>query len=92
MTAWDLICWVLICLLGGIFPARTARRFLAAPKHRICAAAPCLVIGAALGMPTWVGDGNPLYLFPVLLAAFLIGYGGSRLARFSWETSGGPSF
>lgn len=81
MTAWDLICWVLICLLGGIFPARTARRFLAAPKRRICAAAPCLVIGAALGMPTWVGDGNPLYLFPVLLASFLIGYGGSRLAR-----------
>lgn len=94
MTAWDLICWVLICLLGGIFPARTARRFLAAPKHRICAAVPCLVIGAALGMPTWVGDGNPLYLFPVLLAAFLIGYGGSRLARlvvgvifFEWITA-----
>lgn len=81
MTAWDLICWVLICLLGGIFPARTARRFLAAPKSRICAVVPCLVIGAALGMPTWVGDGNPLYLFPVLLASFLIGYGGSRLAR-----------
>lgn len=81
MTAWDLICWVMICLLGGILPARTARRFLSAPKGRGRAAVPCLVIGVALGMPTWVGDGNPLYLFPVFLVAFLIGYGGSRSAR-----------
>ena len=42
---------------------------------------PYLVIGAALGMPTWAGDGNPLYYFPFLLAAFLIGYGGRLAAR-----------
>ena len=81
MTAWDYIVWALTCVFGGIFPARTALRFLGAPRGRVRRAAPYLVMGAALTMPTWVGDGNPLYYFPFLIAAFLIGYGGRLSAR-----------
>nr|WP_297275084.1 sensor histidine kinase [uncultured Agathobaculum sp.] len=81
MRIADIVFWVLCCLLGGIIPACTARRFLAPSKGRIRSAVPCVTIGAALGMPTWVGDGNPLYFFPFFIAAFLVGYGGSRLAR-----------
>ena len=81
MTAWDFLAWLATVLLGGVLPARTALRFLAAPKGRVRWIAPYLVLGAALGMPTWMGDGNPLYYFPFLIAAFLIGYGGSLAAR-----------
>lgn len=81
MTAWDFFAWLATVLLGGVLPARTALRFLAAPKGRVRWIAPYLVLGAALGMPTWMGDGNPLYYFPFLIAAFLIGYGGSLAAR-----------
>lgn len=81
MTAWDYIAWALTCVFGGIFPARTALYFLAPAKGRVRWIVPYLVIGAALGMPTWAGDGNPLYYFPFLLAAFLIGYGGRLAAR-----------
>ena len=56
-------------------------RFLGAPRGRVRRAVPYLVMGAALTMPTWVGDGNPLYYFPVLIAAFLVGYGGRLAAR-----------
>ena len=81
MTAWDYIVWALTCVFGGIFPARTALYFLAPAKGRVRWIAPYLVIGAALSMPTWAGDGNPLYYFPFLIAAFLIGYGGRPAAR-----------
>ena len=81
MTAWDYIVWALTCVFGGIFPARTALYFLAPAKGRGRRIVPYLVIGAALGMPTWAGDGNPLYYFPFLIAAFLIGYGGRPAAR-----------
>lgn len=81
MTAWDYIAWALTCVFGGIFPARTALYFLAPAKGRVRWIVPYLVIGAALGMPTWAGDGNPLYYFPFLVAAFLIGYGGRPAAR-----------
>ena len=67
MTAWDYIVWALTCVFGGIFPARTALYFLAPAKGRVRWIVPYLVIGAALGMPTWAGDGNPLYYFPFLL-------------------------
>ena len=40
------------------------------PRGRVRRAAPYLVMGAALTMPTWVGDGNPLYYFPFLIAHF----------------------
>ena len=81
MTIWDYIVWALTCVFGGIFPARTALYFLAPAKGRVRWIVPYLVIGAALSMPTWAGDGNPLYYFPFLIAAFLIGYGGRPAAR-----------
>lgn len=81
MDTLQLIIWIILSMCGGILPASAARRFLPAPKRKFRAAVPCLVTGIALSMPTWIGDGNPLYLFPFFLAAFLTGYGGSRFAR-----------
>lgn len=81
MTAGDLIVWALLCIFGGILPARTAQYFLTPSKGRVLRAVPCLVFGAALSMPTWMGDGNPLYYFPFLIAAFVVGYGGRLAAR-----------
>ncbi len=81
MTIWDFIAWAGLCLLGGYFPTRAAACFLSPAKGRVYRWAVHLVTGVALGMPTWVGDGNPLYYLPAFLAAFVAGYSGRFLAR-----------
>lgn len=39
------------------------------------------VLYASYTMPSWVGDLNPLYMFPLFISGFLITFAGERLTR-----------
>lgn len=69
--------------LGGFFMGRTVKRFLPAGKGFVRRAAPYVLFVVVIEMPSWIGDENPLILFPFFLAVFLLSYGGPRLARLT---------
>lgn len=79
MTA-GLLLWGPV-LAGGAAMGVTAERVLGRCRGWKRRAALYLLLGAALVLPAWVGDHNPVLLFPPFLAVFLLCGGGSPLAR-----------
>lgn len=68
---------------GGFLMGRTVERFLPAGKGFVRRIAPYVLFVVVIEMPSWIGDENPLLLFPFFLAVFLLSYGGSWLARLT---------
>lgn len=78
----------MIVLLGYLYSVpfallldRAVRRFLPPHEKRWRRLLPLLIFMFSTTMPTWIGDENPLFLFPFFLLAFWFGYGGGRGAR-----------
>lgn len=67
--------------LGGILMGLTVRRFLPIRKGWFCRFVPVLLFAVVLGLPSWVGDENPILLLPFFIVIFLLCYSGSWYAR-----------
>lgn len=67
--------------LGGLLMDRAARRFLPAGKGLVRRVIPVIMFFIAGDNKSWIGDENPLYLFPFFIATFLLCYGGPWYAR-----------
>ncbi len=66
---------------GGILMEMTIRRFLPERRGRLCRVIVVLFLSALIGLPCWIGDENPLIVFPLFLTAITLGYTGPWYAR-----------
>ncbi|MDO4269333.1 MAG: GHKL domain-containing protein [Eubacteriales bacterium] len=68
---------------GAFLMGSAARRLLPAGKGWVRRLAPYALFAVVIEMPSWIGDENPLFLFPVFVAVFLLCGGGTKLARLA---------
>lgn len=67
--------------LGGLLMLGTVKRYLPVKEHRVAKVGLFLLFYITIGMPSWIGDENVLFLFPAFFAFFLLCCQGSRPAR-----------
>lgn len=77
---WSFL-FFLMMLAGGVLMACTVRRMLAVGRGPIRKLAPLILFTFVPTMPSWLGDENPLLLFPFFLLVFILSYGGPWFAR-----------
>ncbi|MFV0400301.1 MAG: sensor histidine kinase [Oscillospiraceae bacterium] len=70
-----------LAAFSAFLMANAVLRFLPAGKGLVRAAIPYVIFFVTMGNKSWVGDENPLILFPFFLLAFLLCYGGPWYAR-----------
>ena len=66
---------------GGIVMGMTVSRFIPAKGRRVYRLLPVLFFSLVIGMPSWIGDENPLFMFPFFIALYMICYSGPWYAR-----------
>ena len=69
--------------LGGAAMVQTVGRYLPIREKFWARPLLFLLFFFTIEMPTWIGDENPLFLFPFFVGAFLLCCGEGRLARLA---------
>lgn len=77
----QVIIYDILMVLGGILMGMTTRRFLPNKSGRMYMRISVLLFSAVIGIPSWIGDENPLILLPFFLAVYLICFKGPWYAR-----------
>ena len=71
----------IIMSIGGVLMTLTVHQFLPIRKGWIYRLVPGILFAVALGLPSWIGDENPMFLLPFFMGVFLLCYTGSWYAR-----------
>lgn len=75
-----------VLIPGGIIMGMTVNRFIPNKGNWLYRLIPVLFFSLVIGIPSWIGDENPLIIFPFFAAVFLICYTGPWYARLIIST------
>lgn len=81
MNLLDILCQFAIAFIAAFFMVKTVSIFLAPANNIIKNAIPYFLYMVVVVNKSWIGDENPLILFPFFVAVFLLCYQGFWYAR-----------
>lgn len=77
----EFIVTLLVAACGGLVLGMMVSRFLPSATRRILRGIPYILFTLTLANKSWIGDENPLILFPFFIAGFMLCYGGAWYSR-----------